>query len=211
MRTEIIEVVGAGGDGRGLPRARSPPRSRRRHQDSAPGPSPPMPTRCARFEREARAVAALSHPNILAIYDFGRTSGIAVRRHRSCSKARRCASGSQSGPLPLRKALEYAVQIAQGLAAAHERGIVHRDLKPENIFITTGGHGEDPRLRPGEADRAGAARHASAASVTDDGDPDAAGHGASARSGTCRPSRCAACRPITDRTFSRSGRSSTRC
>ncbi|HEV8610309.1 MAG TPA: protein kinase [Thermoanaerobaculia bacterium] len=92
----------------------------------------------ARFEREARAVAALSHPNILAIHDFGSDRGIAyaVAELLEGTTLRERLS---SGALPPRKAIDYAVQAAQGLAAAHEKGIVHRDLKPENVFITDEG------------------------------------------------------------------------
>jgi TolB-like protein/Tfp pilus assembly protein PilF len=89
----------------------------------------------ARFEREARAVAALSHPNILAIFDFGESGGVsfAVMELLEGETLRQRLAG---GPLPARKAADYALQIAEGLSAAHARGIVHRDLKPENLFLT---------------------------------------------------------------------------
>jgi eukaryotic-like serine/threonine-protein kinase len=90
-----------------------------------------------RFEQEARAAAALNHPNILAVFDLGEDDGspyIVSELLEGATLRERL----KEGPLPLRKALEYAVQMAHGLAAAHERGIVHRDLKPENIFVTTG-------------------------------------------------------------------------
>ncbi|HEY6928862.1 MAG TPA: serine/threonine-protein kinase, partial [Thermoanaerobaculia bacterium] len=92
----------------------------------------------ARFEREAKAVAALSHPNILAIHDFGEDRGIsyAVMELLEGETLRQRLNAAD---LPVRKALEIALQIAQGLAAAHERGVVHRDLKPENIFLTRDG------------------------------------------------------------------------
>lgn len=96
------------------------------------------PDRLARFEREARAVAALSHPNIVAIHDFGTDRGVTfavteLLRGGTLGRALR------AGPLPQATALAYARQIADALAAAHGRGIVHRDLKPENIFITRDG------------------------------------------------------------------------
>jgi tetratricopeptide (TPR) repeat protein len=92
----------------------------------------------ARFEREARAVAALSHPHLLALHDVGRERGVsfAVMELLDGETLR---EGLRHGALPTRKAVGYAVQIAQGLAAAHAKGIVHRDLKPENIFLTKEG------------------------------------------------------------------------
>jgi serine/threonine protein kinase len=92
----------------------------------------------ARFEREAQAVAALSHPNILAIHDVGHDAGTAFAVMELLS-GRTLREVLISGPLPVRKALDYGRQIADGLAAAHDRGIIHRDVKPENIFITTEG------------------------------------------------------------------------
>ena len=96
------------------------------------------PDRLARFEREARAVAALSHPNILEIFDFGSESGItyAVTELLDGETLREVIRSSRLTPS---KAAEYAIQIAGGLAAAHERGILHRDLKPENVFLTKDG------------------------------------------------------------------------
>jgi serine/threonine-protein kinase len=94
---------------------------------------------CERFEREAKAVAALSHPNILSIHDFETHDGVryAVTELLEGTTLREQIDGGQVTP---RKAIEYALQISQGLAAAHERGIVHRDLKPENVFVTRAGH-----------------------------------------------------------------------
>jgi Tol biopolymer transport system component len=93
------------------------------------------PEAFTRLEREARAVAQLSHPNILAIYDFGRQGGTAYAVMELLEGETLRARLGQ-GALPSRKAVSLAVQIAEGLAAAHEKGIVHRDLKPENIFVT---------------------------------------------------------------------------
>jgi Tol biopolymer transport system component len=95
--------------------------------------------RLRRFEQEARAAAALNHPNILALHDIGQHDGapyIVTELLEGVTLRERLASGS----LPVRKAVEHAVQVANGLAAAHEKGIVHRDLKPENIFVTDDGH-----------------------------------------------------------------------
>jgi Tol biopolymer transport system component len=89
----------------------------------------------ARFEREARAVAALSHPNILGIFDFGGDGGV-VYAAMELLEGENLRERLSGGPLAPRKAIEYALQIAAGLAAAHEKGIVHRDLKPENVFVT---------------------------------------------------------------------------
>jgi len=92
----------------------------------------------ARFEREAKAVAALSHPNILAIHDFGReaTTAYAVMELLDGETLRQRLA---AGALPVRKAAEYGLQMAQALAAAHDKGIVHRDLKPDNVFVTRDG------------------------------------------------------------------------
>jgi serine/threonine protein kinase len=94
--------------------------------------------RLHRFEQEARAVAALNHPNILAIFDTGQQNGspYLVSELLEGETLRTILDG---GVLPQRKTIEYGVQIAQGLAAAHEKGIVHRDLKPENVFVTKDG------------------------------------------------------------------------
>ena len=89
----------------------------------------------ARFEREARAVAALSHPNVMAIHDFGTDNGTAYAVMELLEGATLRDRLTQA-ELPPGRAVEWAHQIAQGLAAAHERGIIHRDLKPENIFVT---------------------------------------------------------------------------
>jgi serine/threonine protein kinase/Tol biopolymer transport system component len=94
--------------------------------------------RLRRFEREARAAGVLNHPNLLAVYDVGTHDGTPyiISELLEGETLRELIDG---GPLPLRKAVDYAVQICRGLAAAHEKGIVHRDLKPENVVVTRDG------------------------------------------------------------------------
>jgi Tol biopolymer transport system component len=95
--------------------------------------------RLRRFEQEARAAAALNHPNIVAVFDVGTAEGTPyVVSELLEGQTLREAMGS--GRLPHRKALDFAIQITAGLAAAHEKGIVHRDIKPENVFVTSDGH-----------------------------------------------------------------------
>jgi eukaryotic-like serine/threonine-protein kinase len=96
------------------------------------------PERLRRFQQEAQVVAALNHPNILAIHDFGEHEGspyIVTEFLEGETLRGRLGLGA----VPVRKAIEYAEQIARGLAAAHDKGVVHRDLKPENIFVTRDG------------------------------------------------------------------------
>jgi Tol biopolymer transport system component len=96
------------------------------------------PDRLRRFEQEARAVAALNHPNILGIYDVGAEAGV----HYLVSELLEGESLREkiaSGPLGARRSIEYALLIARGLAGAHDKGIIHRDLKPENVFVTRDG------------------------------------------------------------------------
>ena len=96
------------------------------------------PEALSRFEREAKAVAALSHANILAIHDYGRDGDVTyVVMELLDGESLRAALAN--GALPARKAVDYAVQVAHGIAAAHEKGIVHRDLKPDNLFVTRDG------------------------------------------------------------------------
>ncbi|HEY1250839.1 MAG TPA: protein kinase [Thermoanaerobaculia bacterium] len=97
------------------------------------------PDALARFEREAKAVAALSHPNILAIHDFGREGEI-VYAVMELLEGRTLRKTLDAGPIPQRQAFDYALQIAKGLSAAHEKDIVHRDLKPENVFVMRDAH-----------------------------------------------------------------------
>src|SRR5262245_8402864 len=98
-----------------------------------------IPDLLPRFRREAQAVAALNHPNILALHDIGNDSGISYAVTELLEGETLRSRLETAGRLTPIKAIDYAVQIANGLAAAHERGIVHRDLKPENVFITREG------------------------------------------------------------------------
>jgi len=94
--------------------------------------------RLRRFEQEARTVAALNHPNLVGIHDIGAHDG-APFLVSECLEGQALREKLNSGPLPVRLVIEYALGMAQGLAAAHEKGIVHRDLKPENVFVTRDG------------------------------------------------------------------------
>lgn len=94
--------------------------------------------RLQRFEIEAKAAAALSHPNILSVYQMATHEGTPYLVSELL-EGKTLGESLRRGPLPIRQAIQYAVQIAHGLAAAHEKGIVHRDLKPENLFVTKDG------------------------------------------------------------------------
>ena len=131
---EILAPLGAGGMGE-VYRAHDTRLEREVAVKVLPERLSADPDALSRFEREARAVAALSHPNILSIFDFGRDGGVTyfVSEFLDGETLR---SLLLRGPLPTNEALEIATAIADGLAAAHSRGLVHRDLKPENIFRT---------------------------------------------------------------------------
>jgi serine/threonine protein kinase len=98
--------------------------------------------RLARFEREAKAIAALSHPNILAIFDTGTTADAGQTTSYVVTElleGETLRERLTHGALPVRRAIDCAVQIARGLGAAHDKGLVHRDLKPENVFLLPDG------------------------------------------------------------------------
>jgi eukaryotic-like serine/threonine-protein kinase len=95
--------------------------------------------RLRRFDQEARAAGALNHPNVVAIFDVG-SHGNAPFVVTELLDGHTLRTRLNDGPPPLRKALDFGVQVARGLAAAHAKGIVHRDLKPENLFVTNDGH-----------------------------------------------------------------------
>ena len=134
---EIQSAIGAGGMGE-VYRARDTRLGRDVAVKIVPASFAEDPGRLVRFEQEARAAAALSHPNILAVHDVGFHEGI----HYIVSElleGQTLRERLRDGPLPTRKAIDCAQQLARGLAAAHDKGIVHRDLKPENLFVTSDG------------------------------------------------------------------------
>jgi hypothetical protein len=133
----IVAPLGSGGMGE-VYRARDS----RLNRDVAIKVVPPSvagnPEALARFERESRAVAALSHQNILTIYDVGQSNGHPYSV-MELLEGETLGARIANGPLPVRKAVDIAAQIARGLAAAHDKQIAHRDLKPENVFLTPTG------------------------------------------------------------------------
>jgi eukaryotic-like serine/threonine-protein kinase len=134
---EIIAPIGAGGMGE-VYRAHDPQLGRDVAIKILPSSLSRDPDRLRRFEQEARAAAALNHPNILAVYQFGSYEG-APYLVSELLEGVTLRDQLLRGPLPVRKAVDYSIQTACGLAAAHEKGIVHRDLKPENLFLTKDG------------------------------------------------------------------------
>jgi serine/threonine protein kinase/Tol biopolymer transport system component len=134
---ELIALLGAGGMGE-IWRATDPDLDRQVAIKILPSQYSHDPERVRRFEQEARAAGMLNHPNVLAIYAVGKQEGASylVTELLEGATLRERLDGSA---FPESKALEYASQIADGLAAAHDKGIVHRDLKPENIFVTRDG------------------------------------------------------------------------
>jgi len=135
---EIVSPLGAGGMGE-VYRARDSRLGRNVAIKVLPEQMSKDPQALARFEREARAVAALSHPNILAIFDVGTEQGVSYVVTELLEGETLRARLLGGGPVAWRKAAETGAALAEGLAAAHSKGITHRDLKPENIFLTTDG------------------------------------------------------------------------
>jgi len=134
---EIQSPLGAGGMGE-VYRARDTRLGRDVAVKILPASLTQDPDRLRRFEQEARAVAALNHPNILAVFDIGQHDGSPFLVSELL-EGESLHTVLEAGALPQRKTIDYGVQIAHGLAAAHEKGIVHRDLKPENLFVTKDG------------------------------------------------------------------------
>src|SRR5436305_6065531 len=137
---EILTHIGAGGMGE-VWRARD----RRIGRDVAvkvlPQTFPAGDAQVLRFEQEARAAGALNHPGLVTIFDVGTAEGspYIVMELLEGETLRDVLGDAVPKPLPVRKAIDYAIQIASALATAHEKGITHRDLKPENVFVTSYG------------------------------------------------------------------------
>ena len=134
---EIISLIGAGGMGE-VYRARDQRLGRDVAIKILPASFAADPDRLRRFEQEAHAIAALNHPNILGVYDIGEYDGT---RFMVCEllEGESLHAILSRGALSHRRAIDYSIQVAHGLAAAHSKDIAHRDLKPDNIFITRDG------------------------------------------------------------------------
>lgn len=172
---EILAAIGAGGMGE-VYRARDT----RLGRDVAIKVLPPAfvmdADRRARFDREAQTVAALSHPHIVAVFDTGVDVSSGGGQDQlyvvmELLEGETLRERLENGALPLRKAIEYGVQVARGLAAAHDKGLVHRDLKPENIFILADGHVKilDFGLARAVSDTSGSGVSETVAALTDPG------------------------------------------
>ena len=135
---ELLSLLGAGGMGE-VYRARDKKLDRDVAIKVLPGTVASDPDSLARFEREAKAIAALSHPNILSIFDFGTQDGVSYAV-TELLEGETLRGKLDAGPISQQQAVDYALQTTRGLSAAHEKGIVHRDLKPENLFVTRDGH-----------------------------------------------------------------------
>src|SRR6266540_1358823 len=134
---EVLSPIGAGGMGE-VYRAKDPRLGREVAIKVLPASFSQDADRLRRFEQEARAAGLLNHPNVTIVYDIGSVDGspYVVQELLEGETLLAEVAGRRFSP---RRAVDYALQIAQGLAAAHDKGIVHRDLKPENLFVTKDG------------------------------------------------------------------------
>src|SRR5689334_12530497 len=137
-RYEIVSFLGAGGMGQ-VYRARDAQLGREVAIKLLPTATASRPDIVARFHQEARALGLLNHPNLVTVFDFG-THGESFYIVLELLEGETLRDRlRQQGAFSQRRAIQFAIQIARGMAAAHDRGIIHRDLKPENIFLTHGG------------------------------------------------------------------------
>jgi serine/threonine protein kinase/tetratricopeptide (TPR) repeat protein len=136
---QIIAALGAGGMGE-VYRARDSRLDRDVAVKVLPQHLAQNPQALARFARETKALAALSHPNLLAIFDTGEEKGVSFAVTELLEGETLRATLSAHGAMPWRKAVEITAMFADGLAAAHSKGVTHRDIKPDNLFLTTHGH-----------------------------------------------------------------------
>lgn len=134
---EIVSPIGAGGMGE-VYRARDPKLDRLVALKVLSPDLASSAEHLRRFEQEARAASALNHPNIISIYDVGRADSMAYIV-MELIEGRDLRAMTAEGPLSLKQILRIVCKVADGLAAAHERGIVHRDLKPENVMVSSDG------------------------------------------------------------------------
>jgi TolB-like protein len=134
---EILDRLGAGGMGE-VYRARDTRLGREVAVKILPAVHAADPESVRRFEREAQAVASLAHPNIVPLFDVGEREGVRYAV-AELVEGETLRARLADGPLPIKEAVEIAAQIAEGLAAAHEKGVVHRDVKPENVILSRAG------------------------------------------------------------------------
>ena len=134
---EIDNLIGAGGMGQ-VYRAHDSRLGRNVAIKTLSGAGASDPDLIRRFETEARAAGGLDHPNLLVVYDVGRERDVSYIVSELLD-GETFRARLKNGAVPARQAIDYTVQVARGLAAAHARGIVHRDLKPENLFLTRDG------------------------------------------------------------------------
>ena len=206
---EILGLIGAGGMGE-VYKGRDTRLDRTVAIKVLPGDLSADPNRRARFEREAKTIAGLSHPHICTLHDVGEDAGslfIVMEHLDGATLAHRI----EKGPLSIEQALTIAVEIAGALSAAHRRGIIHRDLKPGNVMLTKSGA---KLLDFGLAKLTGHGEQAAAAQVasmpTAIGSVDRPRRDRRHAAGTWRPSRSRESQRMRARTSGRSAQSSTR-